>query len=672
MDSDLNLLSSEDDATKEVMTSATLVNAVEEKDALNNADDVTQLSNFKYAPAGRPLRCVNDISELRLQDMERCWFVTSGVWWGCGWSRGEMLGSWCQVGGGRQTMVANQAIKETKAALPSMTTSGRFRNVIIVPYLVTPENRRIERYVYGLALQIRGMVAATDPKMIQSVVLKVGVLTDETLRNGSIKKNPEKRGNRGEPSKDMNVRDDNKRSRTTREEHEVHLGLVLELLKEEKLYAKFSKCEFWLREVQFLGHVINRDGLAGYYRWFIENFSKIDKLCNAPVLTLPDGPKDFVIYCDASGLGLGYVLMQRGKVIAYVSRCLACLKVKAEHQRPSGFLQQPEILEWKWEGIATDFVTKLPRTSSGHATIWVIVDRLTKSAHFLPRREEYKMDKLAILYLNEIVARHGVPISIISDRDSRFTSRFWQSMQEALGTQLDMSIAYHPQIDSQVEFSYNNSYHSSVRCASFEACYGRKCRSPIMWAEVGEEFFLPEELQPPKKRGCDQSSSSTSTLPQDFEIGESSHELSLDRIEYIEDKIEGLKKGRVIIQQDFDNLEAELQQARAQITKLQKKQMGNNHKISLARFRITDLEHIINDIQIRHQEDKETAIKKLVADSVTAAMEAQGATMAGTSYPNRNTSPTGTPMSKTGNYKEFISCQPFYFNGTEGAVGVIR
>ncbi|GJS92235.1 putative reverse transcriptase domain-containing protein [Tanacetum coccineum] len=97
-----------------------------------------------------------------------------------------------------------------------------------------------------------------------------------------------------------------------------------------------------------------------------------------------------------------------------------------------------------YEGIAMDFVTKLPRTSSGHDTIWVIVDRLTKSAYFLPMREDYKMDRLARLYLNEIVTRHGVPISIISDRDSRFTSRFWQSMQEALGTRLDMSTAYHP------------------------------------------------------------------------------------------------------------------------------------------------------------------------------------------------------------------------------------
>ncbi|GJU19337.1 putative reverse transcriptase domain-containing protein [Tanacetum coccineum] len=173
--------------------------------------------------------------------------------------------------------------------------------------------------------------------------------------------------------------------------------------------------------------------------------------------------------------------------------------------------------------IAMDFVTKLPRTSSGHDTIWVIVDRLTKSAYFLPMREDYKMERLARLYLNEIVSRHGVPISIISDRDSRFTSRFWQSMQEALGTRLDMSTAYHPQTDGQsehtiqtledmlracvldfrgswdvylplVEFSYNNSYHSSMRCASFEALYGRKCRSPIMWAEVGEGQLIGPEL----------------------------------------------------------------------------------------------------------------------------------------------------------------------------------
>ncbi|GJT05083.1 putative reverse transcriptase domain-containing protein [Tanacetum coccineum] len=134
-------------------------------------------------------------------------------------------------------------------------------------------------------------------------------------------------------------------------------------------------------------------------------------------------------------------------IVVYVSKYLTCLKVKAEHQRPCSLLQQPKIPEWKWERIAMDFVTKLPRTISGHDTIWVIIDRLTKSA----MREDYKIDRLARLYLNEIVARLGMPISITSDRDSRFTSRFWQSMQEALGTRLDTSIAYHPQIDSQSE-----------------------------------------------------------------------------------------------------------------------------------------------------------------------------------------------------------------------------
>ncbi|GKF69279.1 putative reverse transcriptase domain-containing protein [Tanacetum coccineum] len=130
---------------------------------------------------------------------------------------------------------------------------------------------------------------------------------------------------------------------------------------------------------------------------------------------------------------------------------------------------------------------EMPRTSSRQDTMWVIVDRLTKSAYFLPVHEDYKMDRLARLYLNEIVARHGVPISIISDHDSRFMSRFWQSIQEALGTRLDKSFggSWHVHLPL-VEFSYNNSYHSSVRCASFEALYGRKCRSPILWAEVGE------------------------------------------------------------------------------------------------------------------------------------------------------------------------------------------
>nr|GEZ35142.1 reverse transcriptase domain-containing protein [Tanacetum cinerariifolium] len=369
---------------------------------------------------------------------------------------------------------------------------------------------------------------------------------------------------------------------TTQDDHVEHLRIVLELLKKENLYAKFSKCEFWLRKVQFLGNVILNGlaGLAGYYRktfdWGEEQelaFQTLkDKLCNVPVLALFDGSEDFVVYCDASRIGLGCVLMQRvadalsrkervkpkrvramntilqssikdrilaaqkeavdeftglqrahkskysihpeadkmyydlrdrywwprmKNVIAeYVSKCLTCLKVKVEHQRPFGLLQQHEIPIWKWEGIAIDFVTKLPRTSSGHDTIWVIMNRLTKSAHFLPMCEDYKMDRLARLYLNEIVDKHGVPILIISDRDSRFTSRFWQSMQEALRTHLDMSKTYHPQIDSQSERIIQNleDMLRAVRCASFEELYGRKYRSSIMWTEVGEGQLIEPEL----------------------------------------------------------------------------------------------------------------------------------------------------------------------------------
>ncbi|GJY15730.1 putative reverse transcriptase domain-containing protein [Tanacetum coccineum] len=162
-----------------------------------------------------------------------------------------------------------------------------------------------------------------------------------------------------------------------------------------------------------------------------------------------------------------------------------------------------------------DFVTKLPKTSSGQDTIWVIVDRLTKSTHFLPMKETNSMEKLTRQYLKEVVSRHGVLVLIISDQDGKFTSHFWKSLNKALGTQLDMSMAYHPQTDGQseriiqtledmlrscvidfgkgwdrhlplVEFSYNNSYHTSIKAAPFEALYGRKCRSPICWAEVGD------------------------------------------------------------------------------------------------------------------------------------------------------------------------------------------
>nr|GFB62968.1 putative reverse transcriptase domain-containing protein [Tanacetum cinerariifolium] len=188
----------------------------------------------------------------------------------------------------------------------------------------------------------------------------------------------------------------------------------------------------------------------------------------------------------------------KADIATYVSKCLTCANVKAKHQKPSGLLVQPEIPEWKWDNINMDFVTKLPKSSQGYDTIWVIVDRLTKSAIFMPIRETDPMDKLARIYLKEVVMRHGIPVSIISDRDPRFASNFWRSLQNTLGTRLDMSTAYHPETDGQsertiqtledrlrayatdfgkgwvnhlplVEFSYNNIYHATIKAAPFEA-----------------------------------------------------------------------------------------------------------------------------------------------------------------------------------------------------------
>ncbi|GJV07317.1 reverse transcriptase domain-containing protein [Tanacetum coccineum] len=375
------------------------------------------------------------------------------------------------------------------------------------------------------------------------------------------------------------------------EEHAEHLKLILELLKKEELYAKFSKCKFWLSKVQFLGHMIDSEGIhmdpskiESIKDWaspktlteihqFLEAAFQLLKqqLCSAPILALLEGSENSVVYYDASRKGLGAILMKREKVIAYaprqlkvheknytthdlelgvvvfalkiwlellsdydceihyhpgkanvvadalsrkernkalrarkeenygtedlggmikkleqradgtlclrnrswipcfgdlrelimheshkskysihhrsdkmcqdlkklywspnikakiatyVGKYLTCAKVKAEYQKPSGLLVQPVIPVWKWENITMDFVTKLPKTSSGQDTIWVIVDRLTKSAHFLPMKETDSMEKLTRQYLKEVVSRHEVSISIISDRDSKFTSHF--------------------------------------------------------------------------------------------------------------------------------------------------------------------------------------------------------------------------------------------------------
>nr|GEU30951.1 putative reverse transcriptase domain-containing protein [Tanacetum cinerariifolium] len=414
------------------------------------------------------------------------------------------------------------------------------------------------------------------------------------------------------------------------EDHEKHSKIILELLKKERLYAKFSKCDFWLDSVQFLGHVIDRSSVHvdptkknKKYEWRKveeEAFQTLKpKLCSAPILALPEGTKDFVVYSDASLKRYGAVLMQRDKkelnlrqrrwiellsdydceiryphgkvnVVADALTQEEAMKgenVKAENlerlikpifefrldgtrrfdnrvwlplfgglrdlvmheSHKSKYSIHPgsdkmyqdlkplywwpnmkadiatysEIPVWKWERITMDFVSGLQRTLSGYDTIWVIVDRLTKSAHFLPMKKTDSMDKHMRLYLKEIVCRHGVPVLIISDRDGHFTSRFWRSLQEALGTTLDMSTAYHPHTDGQsvrtiqtledilracvidfgsswdrhlplVEFSYNNSYHASIKATPYEALYGRKCRSPVCWSEVRDSQLTSPEL----------------------------------------------------------------------------------------------------------------------------------------------------------------------------------
>ncbi|GJU18305.1 putative reverse transcriptase domain-containing protein [Tanacetum coccineum] len=278
----------------------------------------------------------------------------------------------------------------------------------------------------------------------------------------------------------------------SKEDHGVDLNLVLELLKKKKLFAKFSKCEFWLQEVHFLGHVVNSNDhkslqhvfdhkeLNMRQRRWIELFrdynceiryhlGKANVVADAlsrertsrnaawPGLKMEkkdDGGMYFMdriwfpligdvrkMIMDEAHAMRYFILPGADKmyhdlrdmywwsgmkrdIATYVSKCLTCSKVKAEHQRPLSLLQQPKISEWKYDRITMDFITKLPRSSNGHDTIWVIIYRLTKSAHFLAIREDYKMERWAGLYIDEIVARHEVPVSIILDRDGRFTSRF--------------------------------------------------------------------------------------------------------------------------------------------------------------------------------------------------------------------------------------------------------
>jgi transposase InsO family protein len=188
-------------------------------------------------------------------------------------------------------------------------------------------------------------------------------------------------------------------------------------------------------------------------------------------------------------------------------------------------LQPLQIPQWKWDEIGMDFIVGLPRTRASYDFIWVVVDRLTKLAHFIPVKTNYSSAVLAELYMSRIVCLHGLPKKIVSDRGTQFTSHFWQQLHEALGTHLNFSSAYHPQTDGQTErtnqiledmlsacalqdqsgwdkrlpyaeFSYNNSYQASLKMSPFQALYGRSCRTPLQWDQPGEkQVFGPDILK---------------------------------------------------------------------------------------------------------------------------------------------------------------------------------
>ncbi|RVW68715.1 Transposon Tf2-2 polyprotein [Vitis vinifera] len=178
-------------------------------------------------------------------------------------------------------------------------------------------------------------------------------------------------------------------------------------------------------------------------------------------------------------------------IAQFVAQCLVCQRVKAEHQRPAGSLQPLAIPEWKWEHITMDFVIGLLRTLGGNNAIWVIVDRLTKSAHFLPMKVNFSLDRLASLYMKEIVRMHGVPVSIVSDRDPQRVIQVLEDLLRACILDLQGNWDDHLPL---VEFAYNNSFQASIGMAPFEALYGRKCRSPICWNDVEERILLGPEL----------------------------------------------------------------------------------------------------------------------------------------------------------------------------------
>ncbi|GJU03779.1 transposon ty3-G gag-pol polyprotein [Tanacetum coccineum] len=335
------------------------------------------------------------------------------------------------------------------------------------------------------------------------------------------------------------------------EEHERHLRIVLEILRQKKLYAKFSKCEFWLQQVAFLGHIVSADDI-------IMDLLRVSPISFTSYPADETGVRSSV--ADERQEKVWVVFwMQHGKVIAYASRQLKpyevnypthdlelaavikedsrddgelwaivrccsrkhtefsvdddgvvwfedrlCVpndqalreKVKIEHQRASGLLQPLEIPMWKWDEISMDFVTGLPTTQKRHDAIWVVVDRLTKSAHFLPIRKNYGISKLAEIFRQEIESLGKLVLSSVNihpqtDGQSERTIQTLEDMLRACA--LEWTGSWDEYL-CLVEFAYNNSWHASIKAAPFELLYGRKCRAPICWDKVGERLIEGPEL----------------------------------------------------------------------------------------------------------------------------------------------------------------------------------
>ncbi|GJQ92628.1 putative reverse transcriptase domain-containing protein [Tanacetum coccineum] len=431
----------------------------------------------------------------------------------------------------------------------------------LVPHLVTPKNKRIERYIYGLAPQIHLMVEAMEPTTIQSDVLKAVMLTDKAIRNGAMKKVTEKRGNSGELSMDGNFKDDNKRSRTGR----AFATITNPVRKEYTGVTPKCPNYNYHHQPELCFHYFHTfvrlepSNLGFSYEIEIarDQLVEINKVIRGGKLEIeghifdidliPFGHESFDVIVGMDWLSRHKVEIVCHEKTAFRTRyghfeftVMPFMLTNAPTEMLRGLDDQMKhrsdgalyYLDQIWVPLTGDvrtlimdeaYKSKYSVHLGADKMYYDLKDMLTNSAHFLPIREDFKMDRLAKLYLNEIIARHGVPISIISDRDGHFTSRFWQIMQEALETQLDMSMDYDPQTDGQsertiqtledmlracimdfreswdvhlplVEFSYNNSYHSSVRRASFEALYGRKCHLPILWAKVGEGQLIGPKI----------------------------------------------------------------------------------------------------------------------------------------------------------------------------------